>query len=240
TARGLDLLIAVLTEPNIPPLIRFAFGTNADAVRRISEFDVELDVVSYVGVAQPALRNRETGDLVHKFEDYAPKAFTPPKPTPSSTLSNTMSLRGEAEAIDREVAEQRRQNPAGGYVRPQRPPDRESRLPRHPSREPQATDFKASKRELSEADLAYEDRGVLSPREMRRRAREMADAETPIDSAEAARAAEENLFEGEVLTPRQMRRRIMEEEAQRAAEAGDEKSHNWLVGLVRRLFGMKS
>ncbi len=205
TATGRDLLLAVLIDPNIPPLVRFAFGTNSDAVARLASLDVQLDVIGYFGIERPALRDRAEGQTRQIFDHYDQQAFTPPStPTPSPETGVT-SLRAEAESI-RKAAEAAH-GPSATNPTDATPP-------------PTTTD-----------------RGVLSPREMRRRARDMAAAQTSLDTDDAAERAQDALFEGEVLTPRQMRRRILEAEAQRAADDADPDTHHWLVALIRRLFG---
>lgn len=212
TPAGLRILGAVVTSPKIPPLVRFAFGVNSDVTRRMAELGIELDVVGYFGTSRVSLRDRSTNQPVHNFGDVARGAFVPPTPSPPT--------RPDA-APEPSPAPNLQQQAEAIQQEAQSLPDDDP--PTEPSRP---------------FDYGPEDRGVLTPREMRRRARELAATEPDLDDTEAARRAEAHLFEGEGMpTPRAMRRQYLEEEAARAAKDGDTNTHNWLVRLLRRLFG---
>jgi hypothetical protein len=215
---GLNILVAALTDSSIPPLIRFAYGTNADVVARLNHIDVELDVIAYFSHGQPSLRHRDTGDTLLKYGAFEDVPFVPPKP-PEPPRPATQPKRPKQLTVEPQPASRPTQSPADAQVggtstQPHQRPEKKPAF-----------------------DYGPEDRGVLTPREMRRKALELAEADTPIDSTDEVSRVEKTLFGDQVLTPREMRRKFLEEQAANAEAQGDLRSHNWFVRLIRRLFG---
>lgn len=213
TEDGMRLMITALTDPNIPPLLGFAFGTNADVVKEMATLGLNVDVVGYFNTSQPGLRSRETHQLVQSFKVYPPQTFTPP------TTGRHRSSHRQTDTI-RPAEEQPSASALTGTSSAPNAKQSTSTPPAMPS----------------DADIPTEDRGVLTPREMRHRARQMAAENTPIDTDDQVRQAEDALFGGGVLTPREMRRQMLEAEAQRAAEEGDTAASHWLIRLMRRIW----
>ena len=216
TDDGKRLIEIALLSSNIPPLIQFAFGTTSDAVSEIVKAGVDLDIVGFFTTTQPSLRNRTDNQLITTFEGYGNQAFTPQdRPTSADTTGDTMSLRQQAAQIDVEAKELYQQASHKSDTQPRKPRSIHPQQPADPV-----------------------DESMMTPRQMRQRAKELAATNAPIRTDEEAQRAEQALFADEpILTPREMRRKMMEQEAAHAEQEGDLESRNWLISLMRRLFG---
>lgn len=208
-AHGWRLLTALAQTWDGDQPLQFAYGANADMVKQWGKFGAKPDVVGYFNATQPALRNRANNATLRTFSAAGATSSTEMPSAPQT-------LREQAAAIDAELNAQPQPKPSKSTGKPQ------ASTPAKPAAPP-------------EPDPTT--RGVLTPRELRQRARQMAAEETPITDTQAAQDAEQQLFEGEVLTPREMRKRWLEEEARHAEQHQEHQTHNWLLALIRKLFG---
>jgi hypothetical protein len=78
SADGRALLLAALSDERMPTL-HFAFGTSADAIARLNEAGVDVDIVSYFTTTTPALRDRQTNTVTSVLDDDI--RIIPPRPT---------------------------------------------------------------------------------------------------------------------------------------------------------------
>lgn len=107
TEKGLQLLVAVVSSPSIPPLVRFAFGTTTSGVAYLNEAGITLDVIGYFGLSRPSLRRRSNDALIAELDRYVRRAFIPPEPTAAPE---------DMETIPRTSGRRYRETPAGERV----------------------------------------------------------------------------------------------------------------------------
>ncbi len=79
---GWAMLLAALSDARFPSLY-FAFGSNSDALARLSAAGVQVDIVSYFNTSIPSLRSRATNEITSELHDYTSRytARTPTRPS---------------------------------------------------------------------------------------------------------------------------------------------------------------
>lgn len=77
TQDGRAMLISALSDPRLRTAW-FAFGTNSDALARLNQAAIDVDIVSYFNTSVPSLRSRQTNEITSELSDYVGKL--PPRP----------------------------------------------------------------------------------------------------------------------------------------------------------------
>ena len=77
TLGGRHLLLSVLADPRLNTAY-FAFGTNAQALSRLSQAEINVDMVSYFNTVRPGLRNRVTNALTSDLAEFEDSWPAPP------------------------------------------------------------------------------------------------------------------------------------------------------------------